>query len=121
MGIKENNILIAKFLGLKVAMTEEETSKLDEKYGEDKVVLGYASMKYHESWEALMQVVDKIESIEDDNRYARYNVEIVQDFVTIYDNYTSEEIVDLDGGNKMVATYCAVIEFIKYYNTLTSS
>ena len=63
-----------------------------------------------------MHAVDRIESIEGDDRCALYNVNITQCFVEIVDNRNSEEIVEIDGDNKLDATYKAVVEFIKWIN-----
>lgn len=73
-------------------------------------------LKYHTSWDWLMPVVEKIESIEDENRCAKYNFNSVQCFVDIVDNNTSEEIVKTDCNNKFDSTYKAVCEFIEWYN-----
>ena len=72
--------------------------------------------QYHTSWDLLMPVVDKIESFEDENRCAQYNVNMLQCWVEIIHNETSEEIVEAEGINKLQATYQAVVEFIKFYN-----
>ena len=68
------------------------------------------------NWDWLMEVVDKIESLEDVNRCCRYNVNIEQCYVEIIENHTSNEIVKIDGENKKEAIYDAVVEFIKIYN-----
>lgn len=73
-------------------------------------------MEYHTSWDWLMPVVDKIESFEDENRCAKYNVNMLQCWVEIINNDTSEEIVEAEGINKLQATYHAIVEFIKHIN-----
>lgn len=52
---KENNILIAKFMGLKVSNTEDYDSSVHTNVDVD--------LKYHKSWDWLIPIVEKIESI----------------------------------------------------------
>jgi hypothetical protein len=73
-------------------------------------------VKYSSDYNWLMEVVCKIESIEDGNNCAKYNFIIEQSFIEIIDNHTSEEIIKLDRGTKKEAIYNACIEFIKWYN-----
>ena len=93
----EDNKLIAEFMGY------DDTGHL-------------CQWEYHTSWDWLMPVVDKIESFEDENRCAKYNVNMLQCWVEIINNDTSEEIVEAEGINKLQATYKAVVEFIKHIN-----
>ena len=105
---EENNELIADFMG--IVFHDDE----DKWYDADGLYLD--GLYFNESWDWLMPVVEKIESIEDEHRCAKYNVNTVQCFVEIVDNHTSEEIIELDGDTKKEATYKAVVEFIKWYN-----
>jgi hypothetical protein len=118
MGIIENNKMIAEFMGLKQGRPDEPVRWKHDWFDDEGVINGHRNthLLFHESWSWLMPVVDKIESIEDENRQAKYNVDILQCFVTIIENDTSEEIVDIDRDNKMTAVYEAVLEFIKWYN-----
>ena len=70
-------------------------------------------LQYHTSWDWLMPVVEKIEGFEDGYRCAKYNVHIVQCFVDVIDNNTSDEIVNVDANTKIEVVYNAVVEFIK--------
>jgi len=79
---------------------------------EDDTYLG-RHLLFQTSWDWLMPVVDKIESFTDDNKCCKYNVNIEQCWVEIIDNQTSDEIVFVDGNDKILATYKAVVEFIK--------
>ena len=106
----KSNKLIAEFMGLET---------IDRCYFEhltkegDRELTHHILLKYHTSWDWLMPVVDKIESFTDDNKLCKYNVNIEQWWVEIIDNQTSDEIVFVDGDDKILATYKAVVEFIK--------
>ena len=72
--------------------------------------------KYDISFDWIMPVVEKIESILDDNQCAMYNVNIEQCFVEIIQNNTSDIISDVNNKDtKISAIYAAVIEFIRWY------
>lgn len=73
--------------------------------GEDDTVL------FKTSWDWLMPVVEKIESMED----FRFNMTIEQSFCTVIENHTSNDITATDGNTKIEAVYNAVVEFIKWY------
>jgi hypothetical protein len=103
MKTKENNRLIAEFMGI---------DQVDIDYHED----SNGELKYHTSWDWLMPVVEKIESLEDENKCKLYNFQSEQCFVTIVVNHTGEDIVEVDADNRLDATYQAVISFIKFYN-----
>jgi hypothetical protein len=97
------------------------------------------NLKYHESWNWLMPVVEKIESL-DLKEYGyqwegidgeiEYNngsicVEIEQDRCWIYMNLQldpfhtfNEKTRGISFPTKIEATYAAVVEFIEYYNEL---
>ena len=105
----EDNKLIAEFMGMKYS------DKRSFNNGEWTQSVRSLS-KFQTSWDWLMPVVDKIESFEDENRCAKYNVNMLQCWVEIINNDTSEEIVEAEGINKRQATYKAVVEFIKHIN-----
>jgi hypothetical protein len=58
-----------------------------------------------------MSIVDEIESIVDEHNCCRFNIQIEQSFVTIIDNRTSDEIVEVDGTDKHEAIIMAIKEF----------
>jgi hypothetical protein len=97
------------------------------------------NLKYHESWDWLMPVVEKIESLdlkeygykwEDMDGETRYNnqnicVEIERNQCWIYMNLQldppdtlNEKTSHMKFDTKIEATYAAVVEFIEYYNNL---
>ncbi len=108
MNTQENNKLIAKFMGYEV----KHNKCYSPKYNDGTI----APMQFHKSWDWLMPVVEKIESLVDEKGCAIYNVVIEQCFVEIIENHTSDEIVNLDRDNKKDAIYDAVVEFIKQLN-----
>lgn len=75
--------------------------------------------EYHSSWDWLMAVVEKIESIKD----GIYQVDIKQEGCIILErckNFNppiSKTVLNLpEGTTKIEAVYLAVVEFIKLYN-----
>ena len=78
-------------------------------------------LDYDNDWNWLMPVVEKIESFQDGEdgdsmRGHLYNFRIEQHFVYILDGESMDVIIEMNGDNKLDATYNAVVEFIKQYN-----
>ena len=106
--IIEGNKLITQFLGLTIIT--DGISLFDTNYK--------PLAKYHESWNDLMSVVEKIESlplINDagicvliEHSYCRIYLDNWGDYTTVAENATKK--------NKLSAVYLSVIEFIKWYN-----
>ena len=103
--MKENK-LIAEFMG--VVFHDDE----NQYYNEDGLYVGN-TLQYHTSWDWLMPVVEKIESL-------GYEVQIRNTDCIIFqllDTIKYKPIVDISSGNgKKDSTYMAVVEFIKEYN-----
>ena len=108
--IIENNKLIAEFLEFNLTTDGIQTLYYD-KQNSLKVL-----PKFHNDWNWLIGVVERIEGFEDENRCAKYNVNIQQCFVEIIDNHSSETIIEVDCNSKIQAVYNACVEFIKWYN-----
>lgn len=72
-------------------------------------------LKYHTSWDWLMPVVEKIESIVDNFGGQRFNVQIEQCFCCIIENRTSHDIVNFDRDTKMEAVFSACVKFAEWY------
>ena len=107
----ENNKLIAEFMGMNYG-DPNDNSVMIQMTPQGNEVVPINSMEYHSSWEWLMPVVDKIESL-------GYEFFIVEDRIKIAHNtdHSTETIIDFTlGGSKRDATYQAVVEFIKQYN-----
>ena len=98
--MKEQNRLIAEFMGIRSddGKTSHESS---EYYYED------CELEYHTSWDWLMPVVEKIESI------GGQQVFINGSSCNIYGE--RHETIKAYG-NKLESTYASVVEFIKWYN-----
>jgi hypothetical protein len=86
-----------------------------------------SAYKYHESWDWLMPVVEKIEEIAIDdghrNQYERltvkehrYQVDMGYTQCSIHDHVRDGVIASADMGTKLLSTHRAVVEFIKEYN-----
>lgn len=129
----ENNKLIAEFMGLKVISKDEylkhpqhETLNVNE-YS----IIEY--QRYHKSWDWLMPVVEKIESLnlgdntlktifsEEDvylNSSVSFSIMYKECYINffgemkVYENWIS--VTECD--SKIKAAYTAVVEFIKWYN-----
>jgi len=71
------------------------------------------SMIYHEDWNELMLVVEKIENLD-----IKFSVTIKKDHCTISNIFVYDPNIDINthGENKLLFVYQAVVEFIKWYN-----
>jgi hypothetical protein len=119
--MKENNKLIAEFIGMQHTdigwYDNEETLQLQNNT--------FDELKYHKSWDWLMPVVDEIESIDEELQVfggnfikVSYSVQIENTSVTIWkhsDRFDSKRIIEVNGESKRRTTYNAVIEFINQY------
>ena len=112
----ENNKLIAEFLNLTSQVIFEQVFTVSENgktkfYKKDE-------LEFHTDWNWLMQVVEKIESLEIFDRMGRFNINTKN----FDENYTSfitdkdEDFIQCEGETKIKAVYNAVVEFIKWYN-----
>jgi hypothetical protein len=106
MNTTENNKLIAEFMG--VETTSDATNSMYHYEGNS---IG-RNLHYHNSWDWLMPVVEKIESDE------RYDVDILQYGTRIRENQKNivSNIADISFDKKIEHTYDAVVEFINQLN-----
>ena len=106
----ENNKLIAEFLSVKIhpCVTIEKLKFLP--IEERGLYNGYfiEDLKYHEDWNWLMEVVEKIESL-------GYRIEIVKHICRIYLS-NKETIIISENTPKIEAVHNACVEFIQWYN-----
>ena len=126
--IVENNKLIAEFMGF-VADKSFEVKLADGintsyYYYKDDVVHLPEAMAYNCSWDWLMEVVDKIESLPDEENNGAFFFEIYQDSVSIIfsnDDYIIDLINVMGQGSRINNVYQAVVEFIQLYNKANKS
>lgn len=99
---------------------EEQEIQIESEWGFGLVeqdLLFVEDLKFHSDWNWLMQVVDKIESIDD----GEYDVNILKNGTQII-NYRAGGIVICDNvgqisySEKIEHVYQAVVNFIKWYN-----
>lgn len=138
MGTIEENELIAEFMGLHKSELGEWKDG-----GNEKALIwidkgtGYRLLRYHESWEWLMKVVEKIHLSKQYKPYFTHDIigveiNIKPNFCHIYLPDTSEgydyvnscyeaeplfSIVNANlSGGTIECVYRSVVEFIKWYN-----
>ena len=120
MNTQENNKLIAEFMGYKLMSCNrgkawdigKSIPSKDHLFPIQGVLHTGNELAFHKSWDWLMPVVDKIESL-------GYEFFIVEDRIKIAHNtdHSIDTIINFTlGGSKREATYKAVVEFIKQYN-----
>ena len=123
--MKENNKLIAEFIGVKPKDKDwydgYELHKAGLPFAYGAMGNGTNDLKFYESWDWLMPVVDKIDKLVMRNK-DWFMVSIGSFHTSIFRKnklghpYFDEEInIDVND-NKLLRTYKAVVEFIKWYN-----
>ena len=114
----ENNKIIAEFLSVKIHPCETIENFKFLPIEERGLYNGYFidELKYHEDWNWLMVVVEKIESIE----YGIYQVDILQEGCKILERcrlLIDNRVGKLESDTtKIESVYLACVEFIKWYN-----
>ena len=121
----EDNKLIAEFMGLSEPYELPQHGTIRPN-GHFKTEFTKEQLRYHSSWDWLMPVVEKIESLNmellDDISYVvvSFDVSITYGDCMITDDkdgtFVSFMNHSIDSNNKLGATYGAVVEFIKWYN-----
>lgn len=133
--IFNSNKLIAEFMGVKPCKKHpDKQCFLTIKDNKHSNLQYFHLLKYHKSWDWLMPVIDKIESLDlRKNGYDFPKVKFLGDHVEIfaYSEYRSDyvywkEWMDIAGNwhkhvhqtnSKIEAAYQVVVEFIKWYNS----
>ena len=106
--MKEKNKLIAEFMDMQLTDIGWYDS-------EGVLSLGYTGdntfddLLFHTSWDWLMPVVGKIESL-------GYDVIINGEWCNIHSVELEDDICDISIKGKINAVYIAVVEFIKWFN-----
>jgi len=114
--IKDGNKLIAEFMGARLTLRNNELAVY---LSENAVHAEYFRVtqynKYHSSWDALMPVVEKIESLPKINAAVDINKNVV--IVSIEDGVILfHGNVFLDNNKKINTVFLAVVSFVKWYN-----
>ena len=113
-----NNILIAQFMGYQVVVKPRVVNGKNyfEYLDDDTKKYTYCKslLRYHDQWDWLMGVVEKIESTLDADGY-RYIVEISNTLCIIWSDgdCVTSQMRGHEGLTKIDAVYAAVVEFIK--------
>lgn len=107
-----NNSIIARFMGGLTEPFELPQHGTIRPNGDFKTEFTIEQLKYHKSWDWLMPVVEKIESL-------GYEFIIIESRCKINNNtdHSIEELFYIETiGSKINATYEAVVAFINEYN-----
>jgi|TARA_R100000081_G_scaffold60010_1_gene29908 hypothetical protein len=114
----KDNKLIAEFMGLRTNSYGDYNIDKDV-MGFDMIVCSLADTKFHESWDWLMPVVEKIEAELEEE----FRVVTLEHECSIHQKTEDQKLQDAFqcvaqkfGTSKIEATYNAVVEFIKQYN-----
>lgn len=111
----ENNKIIAEFMGWDILSNMTYSKVTKGKW----IVLD--KLKFHSNWNWLMELVEKIESINEanDEYYSDYSFTVtnfIQNWTAGFISRENVEIVNVEGLTKIEAVYNACLEFIKWYN-----
>jgi hypothetical protein len=101
----ENNKLIAEFMGLVVSNREDYHSSLHTNVDSD--------LKYHSSWDWLMPVVEKIETL--GFKFEKNYQRVDEDWQCLIVKGHDILFQEFDRKGLKAANY-VVVEFIKWYN-----
>ena len=115
--IIENNKLIAEFMGYEFITNNIFINRLPKDF-----LNNSESYKcFHNSWDWLMPVVDKIESfIFQNDEFYNFNI-LGGCYVIVISSHGNELITSDEGQSKLECVYIAIIEFIKWYNQQNKS
>lgn len=114
--IEENNKLIAEFMGANIEERKQcilPVAKFREAPTNNKKYSAFelCYLEYNTSWDWLMPVVEKIESL-------GHGVTIGMGMYCVIQDDITEDGIEFTGmeDGKLLSTYRAVIEFIEWYN-----
>ncbi len=112
--IEEGNVIIAKWNGIEV-LEGINYDNVKYYYYDNPIVQGYDALPdYSNDWNALMEVVKKIEDM--DIPFDDFSVEICG-YVCIVHGYHNR-FEETSNDSKIEATWLAVVSFIKWLNSL---
>ena len=118
MNTTETNKKFAEFLGVKsddrgwYEGTDLHNAGLPFSYGA--MGNGTRDLKFHNDWNWLMLVVDKIETIEVDGR--TFTIDFYKSSVTVFEyGEINDELIFTEGGERLANLYKACSMFIDWY------
>lgn len=118
---KNDNELIAEFMG--IVFWKQIKNERYYKVPKEHVYAnnaGLGQFRYDTSWDWLMPVVEKIESLHSVVPGHLLQIEITRGFVKILGTPGQHIFYNISiEGSKIQATYRAVVDFIKWYNSKT--
>lgn len=120
--IKENNRIIAEFMGAKYNKDTSFPMRHDELWLPIHGVCNFIGtngkcLRYDSSWDWLMPVIEKIEELEE----GRFDVNILKNGTQIFEFFASgllivDNVANISFSEKIEHTYDAVVRFIEWYN-----
>ena len=113
MKTTEGNKLIAEFMGIESYEANGYTNFVYEKNNHRTDV----DLSYHDSWDWLMPVVEKIENVYTKKYKSGFIVRIEYKDIFVMTLDTSEELIICDqSDSKLEGVYWTCVKFIKWYN-----
>lgn len=103
----KDNKLIAVFMGMKPLNNDSSVLVFSTDRGND--IVSIDNLQYQKDWNLLMEVVEKINNLNN-------VVEIKENYVRIVNNQKIEVLVEVVSGSMIESTYGAVVEYIKLQN-----
>lgn len=118
METTENNKLIAEFMGLETTLTHKGTKEYYQREYNSGTWYEEHELRYQDSWDWLMPVVQRIECTSTDNKdnsdnFFNVAIEVFECNINGVDTSIN---ISHNAQTKIKATYEAVVEFIKEYN-----
>lgn len=115
--IIEGNRLIAEFMGWQKHINTEDTWWFPNLYpfyndGHGETTYHITEARFHESWDWLMPVVEKIEDLD----LGLPDV-LITGHVCIITNNLYDLRIDIPGDSKLDATWQAIVKFIEWLNS----
>lgn len=107
--IMDNNKLLAEFLGWQFSPEDKRFEDWYDANGNRMTFGNHIPLAFDTDWNWLMQVVEKINDLNNVVHISENNVKIVN-------NTRGEVIVEVTKGSMIESTYTACIYFVKWYN-----
>lgn len=114
--ITEGNKLIAEFMKISdFKMNVYDRFLMDTPYSTG--WFSFEDLEYNTSWDWLMAVVEKIETLEDNDGFIPYSLEIERNECTVKDYRNGVSVIEyIEGETKIDAVYKCVVSFIEWHN-----